>query len=210
MVRLISITPDCEGTIVYCARVSSSNQDNPEITKLINYCVKNGHWSIFEMGNMIVEVEAPRYITAQILRHRSFSFQEFSQRYATLSTLEKQNRSAFMEPDFRAKKDTNRQSSTDNHPKADEYLVKTKMIFDMTRELYDEMVQEGVAPETARSILPMCTMSRMYINGTIRSWIHYLQVRCDTHTQIEHQLIAKQIKDILKIQLPTIYNAIFE
>lgn len=210
MVRLISITPNCESTIVYCARVSSSNQDNPEITKLINYCVKNGHWSIFEMGNMIVEVQAPRYITAQILRHRSFSFQEFSQRYAKLSTLEKENESAFIEPDFRAKKDTNRQSSMETHPKADEYLAKTKHIFDLTRKLYKDLVDDGVAPETARSILPMCTMSKMYINGTIRSWIHYLQVRCDSHTQLEHQLIANQIKDIFKIQLPTIYNAIFE
>jgi thymidylate synthase (FAD) len=207
MVRLISITPNCENTIVYCARVSSSNQENPEIKKLIEYCARNGHWSIFEMGNMIIEVEAPRYITAQILRHRSFSFQEFSQRYAKIS-IEKED--VYQKPEFRARKETNRQSSMDIHPQANIYQQKSLKLLNEIFELYKEMTGDGVAPETARTILPMCTMSKMYINGTIRSWIHYLQVRCDAHSQKEHQDIANQIKNIFKKELPIIYESIFE
>lgn len=207
MARLISITPNCENTIVYCARVSSSNQENPEIKKLIEYCARNGHWSIFEMGNMIIEVEAPRYITAQILRHRSFSFQEFSQRYAKIS-IEKED--VYQKPEFRSRKETNRQSSMDRHPQANIYQQKSLKLLNEIFELYEEMTGDGVAPETARTILPMCTMSKMYINGTIRSWIHYLQVRCDAHSQKEHQDIANEIKNIFKKELPIIYESIFE
>lgn len=202
-VRFISITPDCEKTIVYCARVSSNNQENPELSRLINYCIKNGHWSIFEMGNLIVEIEAPRYITTQILRHRSFSFQEFSQRYASIKTSD-----YYMTPIFRTKKETNRQSSAETHTDNDKYLEKTKEIFKMTFDLYNEMIENGVACETARSILPLSTLSKIYMNGTIRSWIHYLQIRCDEHTQLEHRLIANQIKEIFKEHLPIISQAL--
>jgi thymidylate synthase (FAD) len=202
-VRFISITPDCEKTIVYCARVSSNNQDNPEISRLINYCIKNGHWSIFEMGNLIVEIEAPRFITTQILRHRSFSFQEFSQRYASIKTSD-----YYMNPNFRTKKETNRQSSAETHTDNDKYLEKTKEIFKMTFDLYNEMIENGVACETARAILPLSTLSKIYMNGTIRSWIHYLQIRCDEHTQYEHRIIANQIKEIFKEHLPIISQAL--
>lgn len=213
MIRLVSITPDCEKTIVYCARVSSSNQDNPEIEKLINYCAKNGHWSIFEMGNMIIEVEAPRYVTTQILRHKSFSFQEFSQRYAAISPSSSvscpRSRQVIATPSFRSLNGTNRQSSSEIHPRHDQYLARASDIIDQTFRLYDEMVQDNVSCETARAILPLCVMSRIYMNGTIRSWIHYLKSRCDQHTQLEHRLIAQEIEKIFAQNLPTIHRACF-
>lgn len=159
------------------------------------------------MGNMIVEVEAPRYITAQILRHRSFSFQEFSQRYAVVNT--KEDRNVIAVPQFREKKTTNRQSSQDIHPNHHGYLDRSVDLFNQIYKLYDEMIENGVACETARTILPLCTMSKIYMNGTIRSWIHYLQIRCTEHTQHEHRVIALEIKKLFQQQLPTIYAAVF-
>ena len=217
MIRLISLTPQCEQTIVYCARVSSSNPENPNFESLIRYCAKNGHWSIFEMGNMIIEIEAPRYITAQILRHRSFSFQEFSQRYAPLAvfartdniTEDTPERHLIAAPVFRSRKESNRQSSESLHPNCSDYQEKAFKLIDQTFALYNEMLRNGVACETARTILPMCVMSRIYVNGTIRSWIHYLKIRCEEHTQLEHQKVANEIKEIFKKHLPIIYEAVF-
>lgn len=200
--RLISITPNAEEIILFCARVSS-DQNNKD-TKLINYLIKNKHWSPFEMANMIIEVEAPRFITQQILRHRSFSFQEFSQRYKKVDT------SDYDIPTMRKKNKSNRQSSTITHESNLFYMSRIKNIYDEIYDLYDEMINDDVAPECARAILPLNTKSKLYINGNIRSWIHYLQVRTDEHSQQEHREIALMILDIFKFYLPNIYKAVFE
>ena len=205
MVSLIWITPDSEKLIAYCARVSSKNQDNPNIKGLLKYCIKNGHWSIFEMCNMCIEINTTRSISAQILRHRSFSFQEFSQRY---SKVEKK-------PDYfdlRRQDLKNRQNSIDDlcdETKKKLYNSIRMTLVDIDR-CYQGLLNDGVAKECARMILPMCSPTKLSMNGTIRSWIHYLKVRSDSSTQKEHMEIAEQIKEIFKKELPIIYEATFE
>lgn len=201
-VNLVWITPNIERMIVYIARVSSTNQDNPEYTKLIKYLIKHNHWSPFEMSNMCVEINTTRAISQQILRHRSFSFQEFSQRYQPVSN-------NYIIPELRNKNINNRQSSTINHPKEYEYHDKIIKLYEDTNKLYNDMLNDGIAPESARFILPLSTPTKIYMNGTIRSWIHYLKIRDDEHSQKEHQIIAKQIKNIFKDELPSIYDAVF-
>lgn len=203
-VNLIWVTPNAENIILKCARVSSSNPDSLD-TKLINYCIKNSHWSIFEMSNMCIEITAPLYIITQIIRHKSFSFQMFSMRYQNKNKLS----SDIIEPDFRIKHNTNRQSSFLTHPKNDEYKQEYYKIYSQINELYNKMISDNVACESARVILGVNELSRIYMNGNIRSWIHYLNVRLDEHTQKEHRLIAEKIKDIFKNQLPIIYNSVF-
>lgn len=203
-VKLIAITPDTEKLIAYCARVSSNNQNNPNIKGLLKYCAKNGHWSIFEMGNMIIEVNTSRAIGEQIIRHRSLTTQIFSQRYATVEQ-------DLEIPKLRRQDLKNRQNSIND---LDEDLVnelQNEIIehFKKTKDLYNILLKKGVAKECARAILPMNSPSKMYINGTIRSWIHYLNVRCGNGTQLEHMEIANQIKEIFKEQLPIIYDAVF-
>lgn len=201
MVKLIWNTPNGEKLIAYCARVSSNNQDNPDYEKLIKYLIKNKHWSPFEMANMCVEIETTKGIASQILRHRSFSFQEFSQRYSEVKDIDI--------PDFRAEHPINRQSSTDEHKYNDGYKEKVNELYKQVFKLYHEMLNDKVAKESARFILPLSTKTRMYMSGSIRSWIHYLQIRLDHHTQKEHRDIAYEILQIFKNEYPTIYNAVF-
>lgn len=192
-----------EGLIAYCARVSNpSNQNNPDYAGLLNYCIRNKHWSVFEMANAVVEVEAPRDITRQLLRHRSFSFQEFSQRYS--------DEIEFTDREFRRQDTKNRQNSIDDLSK--EELEQCAFdIAKVTKEaayLYRCMRESDVAKECARVILPEgLTMSKLYVNGTVRSWLHYLDVRDDPGvTQWEHVLLAREIRSVLEPALPTIFS----
>jgi thymidylate synthase (FAD) len=203
-VKLISISKDAEKLIAYMARVSSPNQDNPNIKGLLKYCIKHGHWSIFEMSNMVVEINTTRAISAQILRHRSFSFQEFSQRYA------KVNDSPTL-PHLRLQDHKNRQNSIDNI----DMFLKIELNKDIENlfieidRIYNKLLDNGVAKECARMILPMCSPTKIYMSGSIRSWIHYLQVRGGEDTQLEHRKIANKIKEIFKLELPIIYDSVF-
>jgi len=199
-VKLVWITPSAERTIAYCGRVSSAHQDNPNFTNLIKYLIKNNHWSPFEMASCCIEITTTRAISAQLLRHRSFSFQEFSQRYAPITEL--------VIPDIREEHLVNRQSSKDRHSRADDYTLQINAIYNMTNKLYRDMVKDGVAKETARMILPLSTQTRLYMTGTIRSWIHYLQIRTEQNTQKEHRLLALQIRELLFIELPTIFQSV--
>jgi len=206
LVKLIWITPDAEKLIAYMARVSNAkNQDNPKIKGLLKYCIREGHWSIFEMCNLCIEINTTRAISSQILRHRSFSFQEFSQRYAEVEE----------KPDYfdlRRQDLKNRQNSIDDlcdETKKKLYNSIRMTLVDIDR-CYQGLLNDGVAKECARMILPMCSPTKMYMNGTIRSWIHYLSVRCGNGTQKEHMEIANQIKEIFKKELPIIYEATFE
>ena len=197
--KLIWITPDAEKLIAYCARVSSNNQDNPKIERLLKYCIKNSHWSIFEMCNMCIEINTTRAISAQILRHRSFSYQEFSQRYAEVES----------KPDYfdlRRQDIKNRQNSIDDiseETKKKLYNSVRMTLVDID-SCYQGLLNNGVAKECARMILPMCSPTKLYMNGNIRSWIHYLKVRCGNGTQQEHAEIALQIKEIFIKEFPII------
>lgn len=203
-VKLVWITPDAETIILKCARVSSDHPDSTD-TRLINYCAKNGHWSIFEMANMCIEITAPLFVINQITRHKSFSFQQFSMRYQNKNKL----CNNIYVPEFRMKGTTNRQSSSDVHPQNAEFINEFIDIYSHASELYDNMIFAGVAYECAREVLPVCTLSKIYMNGSIRSWIHYLQTRTNEHTQKEHRYLANRILEILMHNLPTIYLAIF-
>lgn len=192
-----------EALVAYCARVSNpSNQDNPDYEKLLKYCLKNKHFSVFEMANAVVEVEAPRDITRQLLRHRSFSFQEFSQRYS--------DEIEFTDRDFRRQDNKNRQNSTDDLEKDHKEYARlaAKTIQTQVEGVYKDLREFGVAKECARVILPEgLTMSRLYVNGTLRSWLHYLEVRDDPGvTQWEHVLLAREIKSALAPAFPTIFK----
>ena len=205
--KLIWITPDAEALIGKIARVSNpKNEDNPNVERLIKYLIKHKHWSPFEMASMCVEIHTTRAISPQILRHRSFSFQEFSQRYAiptdTFSTVL---------PDLRRQDDTNRQNSIDDLPsEVTEFLKdKTDKHFRDAVELYEYMLSQGVAKECARSVLPLNTVTRLYMSGTIRSWLHYIDLRADNGTQREHMQIARSVGEILDTQLPTISRAMW-
>ena len=205
LVKLIWITPSAEKQIAYCARVSSKNQDNPNIKALLKYCIREGHWSIFEQANMCVQVQTTRAISAQILRHRSLFFQEWSQRYSEVEM-------DLEIPDLRRQDLKNRQNSISD---LDENMVnelqeEIKEHFKKTKDLYKKLLDKGVAKECSRMILPMCSPTKMTINGTVRSFIHYLKVRSGNGTQAEHMEIANQIKEIFKKELPIIYEATFK
>ena len=206
-VRLISTTPDAEKIISYCARVSNpKNQDNENITRLLNYCIKNGHWSIFEMAYMTVEINTTISISSQLLRHKSFSFQQFSQRYSNINEI----LTPYYIPDLRLQDEKNRQNSLDIIPDDIQALFKDKIKshFNQGLELYNEMIDYGIAKECARFVLPVSSHTRLYMSGNVRSWIHYLKSRCDESTQKEHRLIANQIMDIFKEQFPIIADAL--
>lgn len=211
-VKLIWSTPNAEEHIVYMARVSApKNQDNMETApKLLKYLIANKHWSPFEMGNMCVEIETTRAISPQILRHRSFSFQEFSQRYADTKELGSASIPHLRRQDFK-----NRQNSTDDlidklgPDVLGGFYRRTSQLFEEAEHLYSEMISVGIAKECARSILPLSTQTRLYMNGTIRSFIHYLQVRTDPSTQMEHRQIALEIQKIFCQQFPIIGEAAF-
>jgi thymidylate synthase (FAD) len=202
MTKLIWITPEAEQVIGYCARVSNpANQDNPDVAGLLKYCIKHGHWSIFEMASMCVEIKTTRAIAPQILRHRSFSFQEFSQRYAAVTKYPDG-------PHFRLAGTTNRQSSI---PITDyaalpyglyETMVSACVAVNKSVDAYDALIKAGVAPETARMVLPLCCPTTLYMSGTIRSWIHYVQLRTQEDTQLEHRQIAESIKALMAEHLP--------
>jgi thymidylate synthase (FAD) len=205
-VELISITPGSEKLVAYCARVSNPRgQDNKDYSRLLKYCIDHGHWSIFEMANMVLEINTTRGIAAQILRHRSFSFQEFSQRYAETNLLEEVEA-----PELRGQDEKNRQNSLDNIDDNDK-ITWTRIIEDHFRKsqyIYDEMLKVGIAKECARFVLPLATPTKMYMNGTIRSWIHYINLRSGHGTQKEHMDIANKCKDIFIQQLPAVSEAL--
>jgi thymidylate synthase (FAD) len=206
-VSLISVSPNTEKTIAYCARVSNpNNQNSEEYAKLLKYCITHGHWSIFEMGNMVLEIETTRGIAAQILRHRSFSFQEFSQRYADASYLGE----SINVPELRTQDTKNRQNSIDDLDEVKQaiYNQNIRELFAKSKALYGQMINDGVAKECARFVLPLATPTRMYMNGTIRSWIHYINLRTANGTQKEHMDVALQCKDIFTKQLPVVSEAL--
>ena len=206
--KLVSITPDAEKQIVYMARVSNpSNQANTETSpRLIRYLIKHKHWSPFEMASMQVEVNTTRAVAAQVLRHRSFSFQEFSQRYSSVDQL-----GTVGLPHLRSQALKNKQASHDDlDPAAVELMEKQiTQIYANSFDYYEYLLSQGVAKECARSILPLGTPTRLYMSGSIRSWIHYIQIRAGIETQLEHRLIAEAIKDIFEEQLPNVYEAAF-
>ena len=205
-VRLVSITPDAEKTMAYIARVSNpNNQENEKYSGLLKYCIKHNHWSVFEQSSMTVEIETTRAIAAQILRHRSFTFQEFSQRYADTNLLE-----AIQLPELRRQDTKNRQNSIDDlDPEVVEKLNKQmKTLFSSGQALYNQMIESGVAKECARMVLPLCTPTRIYMTGSCRSWIHYINLRSGHGTQKEHMVIAKAVKDVFVEQFPAVSEAL--
>ncbi len=204
--RLISITPDAEKTMAYIARVSNpANQENENYTGLLKYCIKHNHWSVFEQSSMTVEIETTRAIAAQILRHRSFTYQEFSQRYADAKLLE-----TIELPELRRQDTKNRQNSIDDlDPKVVETLNKQMItLFSSAYSLYNQMLEDGVAKECARMVLPLCTPTRLYMTGSCRSWIHYINLRSANGTQKEHMIIAQAIKEIFIQQFPAVSDAL--
>lgn len=209
LVKLMWVTPEAEHLITDMARVSApKNQGNYDTApRLIKYLIKHRHWSPFEMASMCVEINTTRDIAAQIIRHRSFSFQEFSQRYADVKDL-----GTIPIPELRRQDTKNRQNSIAD---LDPELVKafeqrTRMLFAESQELYDDMLEAGIAKESARKVLPMNSPSRIYMTGTLRSWMHYTDLRCSNGTQKEHMDIANAIADIFAEQFPAIYQALEE
>ena len=205
-VKLVAATPKAEETIGYIARVSNpKNQENPNVSGLLGYCIKHQHWSVFEQAHMTLEIETTRGLAAQILRHRSFTFQEFSQRYANTNFL-----GAIPVPDLRRQDEKNRQNSIDDVPqKQVEFLQKEiQAYFAEGLDLYNELIREGIAKECARFVLPLATPTRLYMTGTLRSWIHYIDLRSGHGTQKEHMEIAEKCRDIFKEQFPIISEAL--
>lgn len=206
-VRLISVTPDAEKLMAYCARVSNpNNQNNENYAKLLKYCIDHQHWSIFEHGFMTVEINTTRGLAAQILRHRSFTFQEFSQRYAD-ATLLADDIPLF---EIRRQDNKNRQNSIDDidHEIVVKWNTQIREHFAKAKAIYDGMIKDGVAKECARFILPLATPTRLYMSGTARSWIHYIDLRSGHGTQKEHMIIANECKTIFVEQFPTIGEAL--
>ena len=205
-VKLIQITPNPEEQIAYIARVSNpNNQDNPDYAKLLAYCIKHQHWSIFEQAFMTLEIETTRGLAAQILRHRSFTFQEFSQRYADTTLL-----GAIPLPELRRQDNSNRQNSIDDIPeeKQKELELTIARHFASSKDLYNELIRQGIAKECARFVLPLATPTRLYMSGSVRSWIHYIDLRSAHGTQKEHMDIAEACREIFKEQLPTVSEAL--
>tara|TARA_A100001201_G_scaffold6626_1_gene10899 strand:+ start:1253 stop:1888 length:636 start_codon:yes stop_codon:yes gene_type:complete len=206
-VQLISITPDAEKTMAYVARVSNpSNQDNEKYSGLLKYCIKHNHWSVFEQSFMTLEIETTRAIAAQILRHRSFTYQEFSQRYADSSLLGK----VIPLPELRRQDTKNRQNSIDD---LDPFVVQNlelqmQTLFDSSMALYQQMLERGVAKECARNVLPLCTPTKIYMSGSCRSWIHYITLRSANGTQKEHMDVALACKEVFKEQFPSVSEAL--
>jgi thymidylate synthase (FAD) len=204
--KLVHITPKAEELISYMARVSNpTNQNNTETSdRLIRYLIQHQHWSPFEMVNMCVEIETTRSIAAQILRHRSFSFQEFSQRYAKVAVLPEI-------PELRRQDHTNRQNSVDDLADSvkDYFNWSIGELYAKSYNLYEEMLEAGVAKECAREVLPLSSPTRLYMNGSIRSWLHYCDLRTSNGTQREHAIIAGMIQDILYKELPNVCAAMW-
>ena len=201
---LVWATPSAEAFIAYIARVSSDNQDNPEYMKLFRYLVKHNHWSPFEHASACVEINTTRDVAAQILRHRSFCFQEFSQRYAKVKDRPKL-------PEMRVASKKNRQSSEDACTNVGQRaaIERAEALMDRLYEAYEDMVELGVATECARGVLPLCTSTRMYMTGNVRSWLHYLKLRLDETTQKEHRIVAEAIFKELEKCFPNIMQLVF-
>lgn len=202
-VKLVSITPDTEATMGYIARVSNpANQDNPNVAGLLSYCLRHGHWSVFEQATMTLEIKTTRAISAQILRHRSFTFQEFSQRYAEVERAEI--------PELRRQDTTNRQNSIDDLSEADKEFFNEEIdfLFNSVYDLYENLLKAGVAKECARMILPMCSPTTIYMTGNIRSWINYINLRASNGTQKEHMEVAELAKQIFVEKLPIVSKAL--
>jgi len=205
-VQLLSVTPEAEKTMAYIARVSNpKNQDNQDFSRLLSYCIKNEHWSVFEQSFMTLQIETNRGIAAQILRHRSFTFQEFSQRYADSSQL-----GNIPIPELRRQDVKNRQNSISDLPEdlKNLYINKIKENFQKTSDLYEEMLSAGIAKECARFILPLATPTRIYMTGSCRSWIHYIKLRSANGTQEEHKQIALNCRQIFKENFPVVSKAL--
>ena len=205
-VCLVSVTPDAEKHMAYCARVSNpNNQDNTSIEGLLKYCIKHQHWSIFEQATMTLEINTSRGIAAQILRHRSFTFQEFSQRYADSSLLG----SSIPVPELRRQDTKNRQNSIDDIDEytTDKFQTLIANHFDHSMRLYQEMLEAGIAKECARFVLPLAVPTRIYMTGSVRSWLHYIDLRSANGTQKEHMEIAELAKCIFKCEFPTVARA---
>ena len=205
-VQLVSITPDAEKTMAYIARVSNpSNQDNENFSGLLKYCIKHQHWSVFEQSSMTLEINTTRAIAAQILRHRSFTYQEFSQRYADAKLLE-----TIDLPELRRQDDKNRQNSIDDLDKEVVEKLNKQMntLFSSAFSLYNQMLKLGVAKECARMVLPLATPTRIYMTGSCRSWVHYINLRSAHGTQKEHMDIANDCKKIFIEQFPAVSKAL--
>ena len=205
-VKLVSITPDAEKTMAYIARVSNpSNQDNENFAGLLRYCIKHQHWSVFEQSSMTLEIETTRGLAAQILRHRSFTFQEFSQRYADSNLL-----GEIELPELRRQDIKNRQNSIDDlDPAIVEKLEKQmNTLFSSSLALYNQMLESGVAKECARFVLPLATPTRLYMTGSCRSWIHYINLRSAHGTQKEHMEIAEACRKVFTEQFPSVSEAL--
>ena len=206
-IKLVSVTPDAEQHMAYVARVSNpNNQDNDKFAGLLKYCIKHGHWSVFEQAFMTVEINTTRGLAAQILRHRSFTYQEFSQRYADSSMLG----DVIPLPELRRQDDKNRQNSIDDlDPLMVEDLnLKMQRHFVDGMKLYKEMLDAGVAKECARFVLPLATPTRIYMTGSVRSWIHYVDLRSAHGTQKEHMVVAEGVRSIFAAQFPTVAQAL--
>ena len=202
--KLVWITPDAEKLVGKIARVSNpANENNPEVDGLLRYLIRHKHWSPFEMASMCVEIKTTRAIAPQILRHRSFSFQEFSQRYAVAIDADI--------PQIRRQDQKNRQNSIDDIPLElrAKYYDAINSHFEDAFDLYESMLSEGIAKECARAVLPLNTATRLYMSGTIRSWLHYVDLRGDNGTQLEHMQIARSIGEILDDEVPTIARAMW-
>ena len=206
-VKLVSVTPDAEKTMAYIARVSNpKNQDNPSIGGLLSYCIQHQHWSVFEQSSMTLEIETTRAIAAQILRHRSFTFQEFSQRYADTNLIANK----IPIPLLRKQDTKNRQNSTDD---LDEFVKQDIQIaitnhFNQAEKLYKRMLDAGVAKECARMVLPLATPTRLYMTGSCRSWVHYINLRSAHGTQKEHMDIAHECRKVFTEQFPVVSEAL--
>ena len=206
-VKLVSVTPDAEKLMAYVARVSNpKNQDNDKFAGLLKYCIQHGHWSVFEQAFMTVEINTTRGLAAQILRHRSFTYQEFSQRYADVSYL----REHIPLPELRSQDDKNRQNSIDDVDSkiVEKYNKKMRAQFDASIDLYKEMLHDGIAKECARFVLPLATPTRLYMTGSVRSWIHYIELRSAHGTQKEHMELVENVRKVFIEQFPIVSQAL--
>jgi len=206
-VKLVSVTPDAEKTMAYIARVSNpSNQDNEKYSGLLKYCIRHNHWSVFEQSSMTLEIETTRGLGAQILRHRSFTFQEFSQRYADTNLLADE----IPMFDLRHQDTKNRQNSTDDVPKNKKQDLQDKIAehFVKSMDLYNELLASGIAKECARFVLPLATPTRLYMTGSCRSWIHYINLRSAHGTQKEHMDVVAECRKIFVEQFPAVSEAL--
>ena len=206
-VKLVSATPDAEKHMAYVARVSNpNNQDSDKFAGLLKYCIKHGHWSVFEQAFMTVEINTTRGLAAQILRHRSFTYQEFSQRYADSSMLAKE----IPLPALRRQDTKNRQNSIDDIDPLmqQDFEIKMQRHFVDGMKLYKEMLDAGIAKECARFVLPLATPTRLYMTGSVRSWVHYIDLRSAHGTQKEHMDVAEETRSIFIEQFPTVAEAL--